>query len=80
MSDITPALLPGMDLPLREYIKSFILNVTVYDLKTGKAILDTQMDYGNYEHRKWLGKLTYFSCTNGYSVETMSATDYEKYK
>lgn len=74
-----PATLPGMDLPLRSYVKSFKMSVIVYSLKTDKPVLDTEMDYGNPEHRKWLGKLTYFACSNGYSVETMSLKDRENY-
>jgi hypothetical protein len=75
-----PESIPGMNLPVRDYVKSFLLSVVVYDLKTDKIILDTKMDYGNQMHRKWLGKLTFFCCTSGYSVETMALTDREKDK
>lgn len=68
------------ELPLKDFIKEFALMVSVYDLKNDTLILNKKMDYGNHEHRKLLGKITYWAVTNGYSVETMALSDYEKFK
>ena len=55
--------------PLREYIKHFPLTVTIYDGKDN-VIRSEDIDYGNYEHRKWIGRVTYWACSQGYVVET----------
>lgn len=58
------------DAPLREYVKNLPLVITVTE---GDTIVNKlEIDYGNYNHRKWLGKLTYWAVTNGYSVTTRS--------
>ena len=54
------------DLPLREYVKSFPIVVAIYDGE--KLVHEEKIDYGNYEHRKWLGRATYWATSNGYSV------------
>lgn len=58
--------------PLRDYVKNFPLIVTVYDVNDNVVRKET-IDYGNYEHRKFLGRLTYWSCSHGYVVETQAA-------
>lgn len=57
------------DMPLREYIKSFPMTVSIYN--GDDLIREEHIDYGNFEHRKWLGKVTYWACSEGYTVETM---------
>jgi hypothetical protein len=57
------------DMPLREYIKNFPLTVSIFD--GDKLIREEYIDYGNFEHRKWLGKVTFWACNEGYTVETM---------
>ena len=59
------------DIPLRYFIKSFPMVVSVYDGE--KLIYEEKIDYGNYEHRKWLGRVTYWGCNKGYVVETSKA-------
>lgn len=61
-------------MPLREYVKDFPLIIVVYD--GDRLIRKEEINYGNSEHRKWLGKITYWACSNHYSVETMAAEDY----
>ena len=45
---------------LRNFVKSFPMVVSVYDGE--KLIHEEKIDYGNYEHRKWLGRVTYWGC------------------
>lgn len=59
------------DMPLREYVKSFPMVVTIYN--GDDIVREEHIDYGNFEHRKWLGKVTFWACSNGYTVETMKA-------
>ena len=55
--------------PLRNYVKNYNILVEIYD-KDDNIIRTEQMDYGNYEDRIWLGRLSYWAWTNGHSVET----------
>lgn len=66
------------DIPLMEFIKSFPIVVSIIDLATDKVIRTEHIDYGNHLHRKWLGKVTYYACTNGKAVETVAAKDYKE--
>lgn len=57
------------DLPLKSYIKTFPLIVSIYD---GDNLLhEEKIDYGVSEHRRLLGRLTFWACDQGYAVETM---------
>lgn len=76
MNDKAPNLNGPESVPLRDYVKSFPLVICVYD--GDKLIREEKIDYGNNEHRKWLGRVTFWACINHYSVETMSAEDYNK--
>lgn len=58
-------------MPLREYVKSFPIVVAIYDGE--KLVHEEKIDYGNYEHRKWLGRATFWACNQGYVVETSKA-------
>jgi hypothetical protein len=64
------------DAPLRDYVKTHILMVTVYDFEDN-IIKQERIDYGNFDHRKFLGKITFWATTNNYSVETMALKDWE---
>jgi hypothetical protein len=68
------------NIPLKEYIKSFKLQIQIIQLSNDLIIRTEVIDYGNTEERKWLGKITYWACTNGYYVETMSLEDAKKFK
>lgn len=61
------------DLPLKNYIKTFPLIVSIYD--GDKLLHEEEIDYGVSEHRKLLGRLTFWACDQGYCVETKSADD-----
>jgi hypothetical protein len=56
--------------PLRDFIKSFKIIVTVID-KDDNEIRREVMDYGKPDDRAWLGKISYWAWSNGHSVETM---------
>ena len=56
--------------PIRDFVKSFIIRVTVYD-KHDSVIRTEKMDYGKPEDRSWLGKLSYWAWSNGHTVETI---------
>lgn len=71
---ITPNLNGPESVPIRDYVEVFALKVSVLDIKNNdKVIREETIDYGNFEHRKWLGRVTYWACKNGYAVETMAA-------
>lgn len=59
------------NMPLREYVKTFMMVVSVYD--GDKLIREETIDYGNKQHRTWLGRCTFWACNNGYAVETTKA-------
>jgi hypothetical protein len=59
-------------IPLRDYVKSFPMIVTVYD-DDDNVIREEVIDYGNAEHRRWLGKVTHWACSNGNVVQTQKA-------
>lgn len=63
--------------PLREYVKHFMMIVTVYD--GDKVIREETIDYGNIEQRRWLGRVTFWACSNGYAVETIAEKDAVSY-
>lgn len=55
--------------PLREYIKSLIVEVVIYDENDNEIRKET-MDYGNPADRIWLGKISVWAWNNGFVVET----------
>lgn len=68
------------DVPLRQYIKEFWLIVLIKDIKSDRYIREEKINYSDGELRKWLGRITFWACSNGYLIETMSLNDYEKYR
>lgn len=58
-------------------VRSFPIVVSVYKSDDDKPIREEAIDYGNYHHRKWLGRITYWALSNGYLVETMARSDWE---
>lgn len=55
--------------PIRDYIKSFKIKVTVFD-KNDEVVRTEVMDYGKPEDRVWLGRLSFWSWQNSHYVET----------
>jgi hypothetical protein len=68
------------DFPLRDYVKDFEMMVIVYNIKDDCVFKEIPINYGNFEHRKFLGRISYWACSNGHSVETMSLKDWNATK
>lgn len=64
--------------PLRDFIKTLPIVVSVYDLKTDKLENRQFIDYGNPDHRRWIGRVTAWAVLNGKSVETMAKSDFDQ--
>lgn len=73
MSDINRKSLsvsiPPWDLPLKEFVKTFPMSVAIFD-KHDIVIHEEVIDYGNPDDRRKLGKMTYWACNEGHTVET----------
>lgn len=68
MSKIKPNLEGPESIPIRGYIKSFPMLVTVYN---GDDVMREELiDYGITDHRRWLGRVTFWAVNNNYVVET----------
>jgi hypothetical protein len=64
------------NVPLKQIIKSLKILVVVYDLRNDdKPLVEERIDYGDYEARKWLGRVSAWAYTNHCSVETMAVED-----
>jgi hypothetical protein len=61
------------DVPLKEFNNHFLAQVTIWEViegKDDKIITQKIIDYGKFDDRKWLGRLTYWSLNKGYVIET----------
>lgn len=58
-------------MPLKDFIRNFMITVSVFD--GDRLIREETIDYGNKDHRQWLGKVTFWAVSNGYAVETTKA-------
>ena len=63
------------DVPLRKFNNSFLLKVSIIkpsltDTEEDKVIDEKVIDYGEYEDRKFLGRISFWAWTNNYIVET----------
>jgi len=66
------------NIPLSSFNKSFTVVVFIYNLKNNDEVIDMrQIDYGSLEDRRWLGKVSFWAWSKGYSVETMRLSDAE---
>lgn len=64
--------------PLREFNVNCPVIVFVLDLKDDSTVIaQGEMNYADSEHRRWLGKLSFWAYSNGYSVETAAKKDIE---
>lgn len=64
------------DLPLKGYVKNHTLVIILKDVKSGRRVREEKINYSDPDARRWLGKVTYYATTNGYSVETFADKDY----
>lgn len=66
--DREPNLNGPESVPLKDFVKTFKMLVTVYD---GDNVLREEViDFGNQNHKAWLGKVTFWAVSNGFVVET----------
>lgn len=63
------------NVPLREINKTLPIMVMIYDLKTDNLVKEEKLDYGNFEDRKHLGRLTFWALSNHCTVETIAMID-----
>lgn len=64
------------DLPLKSFVKEHPLVIVLKDIKSGRRIREERINYSDPEARRWLGKITYYGTTHGYSIETFAEADY----
>lgn len=80
MSDTLPRPDPNgpENIPLRDYIKTLKVAVFIYDLKNGDNIIDCrEIDYADKADKGWLGRMSVWAFSKGYSVEIMTIKDAE---
>lgn len=66
------------NVPLRHINKNLPVLVIVYDLRNQDApLVEKKINYGDYEDRQWLGRISYWAYTNHCSVETLALSDAE---
>jgi hypothetical protein len=66
------------NIPLKEVNKNLPILVIIYDLRNGdNVVTETRLNYGDYEDRKYLGRLSFWALTNHCSIETIAITDAE---
>lgn len=66
------------NLPLRRVNTSMPILVIVYDLlNNDEVILEKEIDFANFEDRKWVGRLSFWCYTNHHSIETIALADAE---
>lgn len=78
--DVTVLPTGPWDKPLNEYISFKKVAVLIHDIVADEIKYEFIIDYGNAEHRKWLGKLTWYAISNRMSVETLSIEEWNRMK
>lgn len=68
------------DAPLPKFVKDKSITVLIHDLQKETIENEFQLNYGSFEDRKFLGRLTYWAISTGRSVETLSVDDWNKVK
>ncbi len=68
------------DAPLASYNKHKPIIVLVHDLHKETIEQEFRLDYGAYDDRKFLGRLSFWAINNERSIETIAADDWEKMK
>lgn len=76
--DITALPKGPWDQQLTEFVTSKKVAVLIHNLKDDIIQHEFIIDYGNPDHRKFLGKLTFYAVKNRMSIETMDAEQWEK--
>lgn len=68
------------DIPIfkeRDFNNNFLIKVSMIkpaqnDKEEDKVIDEKIIDYGNFNHRKFLGRFSFYAWTNGYLIETIA--------
>lgn len=72
-----------VDMPLK-HIETLPLVISVYKLsrdhQDDELVRQETLDYGNFNDRKLIGRITIWALQNGCSVETMAKTDWDRQK
>lgn len=56
--------------PRRQHFDNhYLIKIIVYDPIKDKDITEKVIDYGNYEDRKFLGRLTHWAMENNYNID-----------
>lgn len=64
------------DIPLRRVITNLPIVVVITDIKSNRKIREERVNFSDIEARRWLGKVTAWCVTNGYSITTCNEVDY----
>lgn len=64
------------DMPLSKVYTELWIWVVLTDIKSNRKIRGEKINYGSFDARKWLGKVTFYAVTNGYAVTTCAESDY----
>ncbi len=66
------------NVPLKEVNKNLPILVIIYDLRNDdKVVTEVRLNYGDFEERKYLGRLSFWALTNHCSIETIAISDAE---
>lgn len=68
------------DAPLPSFNKHKPIVVLVHDLEKEVIEQEFKLDYGSYDDRKFLGRLSFWAINNGRSIETMAVDDWKRVK
>ena len=55
--------------PLPKFVKRYLIDIVIYD-KNDNIVKETTIDYGDFEQKRWLGKLSFWAWNEGHTVET----------
>lgn len=64
----------------REFVNSLKIIALVHILAAETIEYEFELDYGNPEDRKFLGRLSFWAISNGRSVETLAVDEWNKCK
>lgn len=67
------------DIPLKNYVSKHPIVILVTDVKSDRIIREERVDYSSSEARKWIGRISFWGTTHGYSITTMSEKDHEEW-
>lgn len=66
------------NVPLQEVNKDLPILVIIYDLRNNDNVVEEKrLNYGNFEDRKYLGRLSFWALSNHCSIETIAIVDAE---